>query len=291
MIRILIVDDQNFTRQAVKSILEQESDFEVVGQAENGIIALEKIAEIRPDVAVVDLEMPEMNGLELTRKIEKEFSHIKVVILSSCEDHDSINSAVKAGAKGYLLKSTSGTELNDTIRSVQRGYFQLGPGLFETLLSGFIQENNNTTENLSQLENKSQDYFARLEQEIKTRNEQTRDEMFQELTRQVKHLKGEFRQGLGTFQQQVSNQIIEGLDSVSDHINSQTFINNSLEEKIKAQDFERQRQLSNLLTVNDLITVTKKTVNNLEKQVTILRYCLIFLAMSFFVEKLAMFMF
>ena len=291
MIRILIVDDQNFTRQAVKSILEQESDFEVVGQAENGIIALEKIAEIRPDVAVVDLEMPEMNGLELTRKIEKEFSHIKVVILSSCEDHDSINSAVKAGAKGYLLKSTSGTELNDTIRSVQRGYFQLGPGLFETLLSGFIQENNNTTENLSQLENKSQDYFTRLEQEIKTRNEQTRDEMFQELSRQVKHLKSEFRQGLGTFQQQVSNQIIEGLDSVSDHINSQTFINNSLEEKIKAQDFERQRQLSNLLTVNDLITVTKKTVNNLEKQVTILRYCLIFLAMSFFVEKVAMFMF
>ena len=291
MIRILIVDDQNFTRQAVKSILEQESDFEVVGQAENGIIALEKIAEIRPDVAVVDLEMPEMNGLELTRKIEREFSHIKVIILSSCEDHDSINSAVKAGAKGYLLKSTSGTELNDTIRSVQRGYFQLGPGLFETLLSGFIQESNNTTENLSQLENKSQDYFTRLEQEIKTRNEQTRDEMFQELTRQVKHLKSEFRQGLGTFQQQVSNQIIEGLDSVSDHINSQTFINNSLEEKIKAQDFERQRQLSNLLTVNDLITVTKKTVNNLEKQVTILRYCLIFLAMSFFVEKVAMFMF
>ena len=285
MIRVLIVDDQNFTRQAIKSILEQESDFEVVGQAKNGIEALEAIAEIRPDVAVVDLEMPEMNGLELTQKIGQQFAHTKVVILSSCEDSDSINSAVKAGAKGYLLKSTSGTELNDTIRSVQRGYFQLGPGLFEQLLSSFIQENSNTTENLFQLENKSQDYFDRLEQEIKTKNEQTRHEMFQELNRQVKHLKSEFREGLATFQYQVSNQMKQGLNSLSKHINSQTFDHNNLAENIKAQDFERQRQLNNLLTG------IKKTTSNLEKQVAILRYCLIFLAMSFFVEKLALFMF
>ena len=285
MIRILIVDDQNFTRQAIKSILEQESDFEVVGLAENGIKALEKIAAIRPDIAVVDLEMPEMNGFVLTQKIQQQFSQTKVVILSSCEDRDSLNSAVQAGAKGYLLKSTSGTELTDTIRYVQRGYFQLGPGLFEKLLSGFIQENSNTTENLSQLENKAQDSFARLEKEIKAKNEQNRQAMFQELTKQIEQLKNEFRQGLGTFQYQVSNQMKQGLESLSDRINSHTFITNSLEEKIKARDFEQQKQLKNLLTG------TKKTVNNLEKQVTILRYCLIFLAVSFFVEKLAVFVF
>ena len=260
MIRILIVDDQNFTRQAVKSILEQESDFEVVGQAENGIKALTKIAEIQPDVIVVDLEMPEMNGFLLTQKIQQQFSHIKVIILSSHDDRDSINSAVKAGAKGYLIKDSSAIELIDTIRSVQRGYFQLGPGLFEQLLSGFIQENSNTIENLSQLENKSQDYFARLEKEIKIKNEQTRHAMYQELVKQIDHLKTEFRQGLGTFQYKVSNQL-------------------------KARDFEHQKQL------NNLCTGTKRTVSSLEKQVTISHYFLIFLTVSFFVEKLAKFVF
>ena len=285
MISILIVDDQNFTRQAIKSILEQESDFEVVGLAENGIKALEKIAEISPHVAVVDLEMPEMDGFELTQKIYQQFPRTKVVILSSSEDNESINSALKAGAKGYLLKSTSGIELTDTIRSVQRGYFQLGPGLFEKLLSGFIQENSTTIENLSELENKSQDYFARLEKDIKTKNEQTRHEMFQELTRQIDHLNQEFRQGLGAFQSQVSSKMTQGLESLSDRINSYVFMTNSLEEKIQARDFERQKQ------INYLLTGTKKTVIELEKQVSILRYCLIFLVMCIVAEKLAQFIF
>ena len=285
MITILIVDDQNFTRQAIKSILEQESDFEVVGLAENGIKALEKIAEISPHIAVVDLEMPEMDGFELTQKIYQQFPRTKVVILSSSEDNESINSALKAGAKGYLLKSTSGIELTDTIRSVQRGYFQLGPGLFEKLLSGFIQENSTTIENLSELENKSQDYFARLEKDIKTKNEQTRHEMFQELTRQVDHLNQEFREGLGAFQSQVSSKMTQGLESLSDRINSYVFMTNSLEEKIQARDFERQKQ------INYLLTGTKKTVIELEKQVSILRYCLIFLVMCIVAEKLAQFIF
>lgn len=285
MIQILIVDDQNFTREAVKSILEAESDFEVVGLAENGFKALEKIAAIRPNVAVVDLEMPEMNGFVLTEKIQQQFPQTKVVILSSCDDHASINSAVKAGAKGYLLKSTSGAELTDTIRYVQRGYFQLGPGLFEKLLSGFIQENSNTTQNLFQLKNTAQGNFARLEQEIKARNEQTRNEMFQELQKQIKHLKTEFRQGLGTFQYQVGNQMRQGLEALSDRVKRDTVDINSLEKRIQTWDFERQKQLNNLLTG------TKKNISGLERQVKILRYCLIFLAMSFFVEKLAVFMF
>ncbi len=285
MITILIVDDQNFTRQAIKSILEQESDFEVVGLAENGIKALEKIAEISPHIAVVDLEMPEMDGFELTQKIYQQFPRTKVVILSSSEDNESINSALKAGAKGYLLKSTSGIELTDTIRSVQRGYFQLGPGLFEKLLSGFIQENSTTIENLSELENKYQYNLSRLEKDIKNKNEQTRNEMFQELTKQIEHLNQEFRQGLGAFQSQVSSKMTQGLESLSDRINSYVFMTNSLEEKIQARDFERQKQ------INYLLTGTKKTVIELEKQVSILRYCLIFLVMCIVAEKLAQFIF
>ena len=109
--------------------------------------------------------------------------------------------------------------------------------------------------------------------------------MFQELTRQVDHLNQEFREGLGAFQSQVSSKMTQGLESLSDRINSYVFMTNSLEEKIQARDFERQKQ------INYLLTGTKKTVIELEKQVSILRYCLIFLVMCIVAEKLAQFIF
>ena len=126
MIKILIVDDQNFTRQALKTILEAEEDFEVVGKAKSGLEALEQMEQKETDVIVVDLEMPEMNGLTVTQIISQRFPSTKVIILSSHDDEDNINKAVEAGARGYLLKSTSTQEIADTIRAVQRGYFQLG---------------------------------------------------------------------------------------------------------------------------------------------------------------------
>ena len=116
-------------------ILEREQDLKVIGQAANGIEALKFIKQHNPDIALVDLEMPEMNGFSLTYQITQRFSQTKVIILSACEERESIDTAVKAGAKGFLLKTTSGQEIIDTIRYVQRGYFQLGPGLFEKILS------------------------------------------------------------------------------------------------------------------------------------------------------------
>ncbi|VEP13226.1 Response regulator containing a CheY-like receiver domain and an HTH DNA-binding domain [Hyella patelloides LEGE 07179] len=286
MIRILIVDDQSFTRKAIQAILEKEADFQVIGQAANGIEALKFIQQNRPDIALVDLEMPEMNGFSLTYQVAQDFAETKVVILSACEDRDSIDTAVKAGARGYLLKTTSGQEISDTIRYVQRGYFQLGPGLFEKILSSLNNIPPVTTEELSRFQNSSQRTVEKLEAEMLRKNDLVRRDLFNELERQIDSLKQDFRKGLEVFQQRVGDRMNQGLNSLSDRFEREVdFDPHIWEKQINARDLERQQQ------VNRMLTGTKKSMLNLEKKVDFLRNCLIFLAVTFLAEKIAMFVF
>lgn len=132
-IRLLIVDDQNFVRKMLQYSLASQLDLEVVGTAHSGEDALHQIEQLRPDIALVDIEMPGMNGLEITRKISSQYPFSKVLVLSSHDDEAYIKDALQAGARGYLLKNTPPEELAHAIRFVQRGYLQLGPGLFEKL--------------------------------------------------------------------------------------------------------------------------------------------------------------
>lgn len=285
MIRILIVDDQSFTRRAVQAILERETDFSVIGQAANGVEAIAFIREQSPDIALVDLEMPEMNGFNLTYHIVRNFPNTRVVILSGCDDKESIDTAVKAGAKGFLLKNTSGQEIADTIRYVQRGYFQLGPGLLEKILAG-LSDTQPTSEKLYQFEHKAQESFDKLENQIERKNQLVRRELFHELETQIDNLKQDFRFGLDTFQQRVSDRMKQGFNSLSEHIGQNpNFDLRSWEKQIEARELERQQQ------VNRVLTGTKKSMLDLEKKVRFLSYCLIFLAVSFFAEKIAMLVF
>ncbi len=132
-IRILIVDDQNFVRKMLQYSLESQVGLEVVGTAHSGEDALAQIEQLRPNIALVDVEMPGMNGLVITRTISEQYAQTKVLVLSSHDDDSYIRDALQAGAKGYLLKNTPPEELAHAIRFVQRGYLQLGPGLFEKL--------------------------------------------------------------------------------------------------------------------------------------------------------------
>jgi hemolysin D len=134
-IRILIVDDQNFVRKMLQYSLSAVADFEIVGAATSGEEALVQIEELHPDIALVDIEMPGMNGLAMTRTICERYAQTKVLVLSIHDDDDYIRDALQAGAKGYLLKNTPSEELAHAIRFVQLGYLQLGPGLFEKLES------------------------------------------------------------------------------------------------------------------------------------------------------------
>jgi hemolysin D len=132
-IRILIVDDQNFVCKMLQYSLASVADFDVVGTANSGLEALDQIEQLSPDIALVDIEMPGMSGLEIARIISEQSTQTKVLVLSIHDDEKYIRDALKSGAKGYLLKSTPAEELAHAIRFVQLGYLQLGPGLFEKL--------------------------------------------------------------------------------------------------------------------------------------------------------------
>ncbi len=134
MIRILLVDDQVIIRQGLKSMLESNADMEVVGEAENGRRALEQVAKLQPDVVLMDIRMPVMDGVAATGAITQQYPQTKVLVLTTFDDDEYVSQAMRLGAKGYLLKDTEPDELALAIRSVFKGHTQLGPGLFEKVL-------------------------------------------------------------------------------------------------------------------------------------------------------------
>jgi DNA-binding NarL/FixJ family response regulator len=135
LIRLLIVDDQNLIRQGLQAMLEREPDLTVIGEAENGKAAIEQVRALQPDVVLMDVRMPEMDGRTATKQILQEFPDIKILILSTFDDDTYIAGAMRSGARGYLLKDMPSTELAEAIRFVYRGYTQFGPGLFDKLLA------------------------------------------------------------------------------------------------------------------------------------------------------------
>ncbi|HEY9826892.1 MAG TPA: response regulator [Stenomitos sp.] len=135
MIRVAIVDDQKVVTQGLKALLETEADIEIVGTGSNGQDAIDLASQLVPDVLLIDQHMPLMNGAEATQVICQQCPSVAVLLLSGSDEEDNIAEALQAGAKGYLLKSTSAEDLADSIRSVYRGYSQMGPGLMEKLLA------------------------------------------------------------------------------------------------------------------------------------------------------------
>lgn len=131
MIRILLVDDQGLIRQGLRALLELEPDLEIVGEAENGKSTIALVETLQPDVVLLDIRMPVMDGVAVTREIGQRFTDTKVLVLTTFDDEQYVAQALHYGAKGYLLKDTPSEELAAAIRAVYKGYTQLGPGLFE----------------------------------------------------------------------------------------------------------------------------------------------------------------
>ncbi|NTW18658.1 MAG: response regulator transcription factor [Nostocales cyanobacterium W4_Combined_metabat2_030] len=137
MITILIVDDQNLIRQGLKALLELESDMKIVGEAENGQIAINLVRELQPNVILMDIRMPIMDGVAATKEINNQFPHCKILILTTFDDDEYVKAALQNGAMGYLLKDTPSEELAVAIRAVNKGYSQLGPGIVKKLITQF----------------------------------------------------------------------------------------------------------------------------------------------------------
>jgi HlyD family secretion protein len=135
MIRILLVDDQNIVRQGLQALLESKPDLKIIGTAEDGKSALEKVKNLRPDLVLIDIEMPGMNGLTATQKICQLFPLTKVIVLTSHEDAKYLAKALQAGAKGYLLKHALAEDLEKAIWSVFRGYSQIESKLLGKLIA------------------------------------------------------------------------------------------------------------------------------------------------------------
>jgi DNA-binding NarL/FixJ family response regulator len=138
MINVLIVDDQNLTHRLIETYLKPEPEINIVGFAYNGQEAIEKIPRLQPDVILMDVEMPEMDGLSTTKIITQQFPQSKVLILTVHDNEQHLSEALKNGAKGYLLKTTTAQELKNAIYYVNQGYFQLSVELTEKYLQKII---------------------------------------------------------------------------------------------------------------------------------------------------------
>jgi len=128
-IRILLVEDRKEFRESLRSFLEKERDFEIVGEAEDGRRAVEKTEELRPEVVIMDVVLPELGGIEATRLIKKKFPETKVLALSIYSDKELVAEMFKAGASAYVSKENVFEELTKAIRLVSSGRFYLSPSL------------------------------------------------------------------------------------------------------------------------------------------------------------------
>jgi two-component system, NarL family, response regulator LiaR len=135
-IRILVVDDHEVVRRGLRAFLGMLPDIEVEGEAASGAEALSEDARLRPDVVLMDLVMPGMDGIEATRLIRERRPDARVIVLTSFSDDDKIFPAIRAGAIGYLLKDVKPAELADTIRAAARGESRLAPDITRRVLSG-----------------------------------------------------------------------------------------------------------------------------------------------------------
>jgi len=132
-IRVVLADDHTVVRQGLRALLAAEGDIEVVGEAENGRQAIQLVKKLLPDVAVIDIAMPVLNGLEATRQITRSVPSTKVLILSSYSDDEYVQQLTEAGAAGYLVKQTAANELLKAIREAQRGNAYFSPAIAKRL--------------------------------------------------------------------------------------------------------------------------------------------------------------
>lgn len=137
MIKILLVDDQQLIRQGIQYLLETENDLRVIGHASNGKEAIRIAEELKPDVILMDIRMPEMDGVQATAEILKKNSGIGIIILTTFDDDEYIFEGLKAGARGYFLKDISSEEMAEAVRTVAAGGALIQPSITRKVLSEF----------------------------------------------------------------------------------------------------------------------------------------------------------
>jgi DNA-binding NarL/FixJ family response regulator len=137
-ISIMLVDDHSIVRQGFKKLLESETDFQVISEVGSGLEAISKLAAYSPDIIIMDVSMPDMNGIETTRQILKDNPDSKIIALSIHNEKHYVLAMMKAGARGYLLKTTILKELLTAIRTVSEGNIYLSPDITEHVITSLV---------------------------------------------------------------------------------------------------------------------------------------------------------
>lgn len=136
-IKVLVADDHRVVREGLMAILKTKENIEVVGEAQDGQEAIEKVRTLEPDVILMDVSMPRMGGVEATRQIKREFPHIGIIALTMYEEQQYIFDLVRAGATGYLLKDTESSQIVEAIRAIYRGESLIHPSVASKILAEF----------------------------------------------------------------------------------------------------------------------------------------------------------
>lgn len=133
-IKVLIVDDHQIVRQGLRTFLELQEDIDVIGEAGDGIAAVEMVLNLKPDVVLMDLVMPHLDGIDATRQVKSSSAGVKVIALTSFTEDDKVFPAIQAGASSYLLKDVSPDDLVEAIRAAHRGETRLHPDIMRKLM-------------------------------------------------------------------------------------------------------------------------------------------------------------
>ncbi|MBV9135349.1 MAG: response regulator transcription factor [Chloroflexi bacterium] len=163
-IRVLIADDHPFFRQGIRAALESAADITVVGEAGSGAEVLELVKELRPTVVLMDLQMPRMNGIEATRQLLAEQSGVGVIVVTMFEDDESVFAAMRAGARGYVLKGADRDEILRAIHAVASGEAIFGPAIAQRLMNFFGAGSPRTTTILPELTDREREILSLVAQ-------------------------------------------------------------------------------------------------------------------------------
>lgn len=161
MIRVLIADDHHVVRRGLLFFLKTQKDIEVIGEAKNGLEAVKLVEQLKPDIVLMDLVMPEMDGIQATKRIKKKWPKIEVLMLTSFSDKDHVLPAMEAGASGYQLKDIEPDDLVESIRQIMRGENTWHPEASTQLEEG-LREEENKAHILNPLTPREQDVLAEL---------------------------------------------------------------------------------------------------------------------------------
>ncbi len=158
-IKVLVTDDHQLFREGLVNLLFSAPDIEVVAEAVDGKDAIKKVSHFKPDVLLIDIAMPNMNGIEATRELKEKMPEIKIIALSMHSEKQYVKGILEAGADGYLLKNCTYQQLTDAIKSVHAGKKYLSTDITTMIINGYLEPSKNDSEGISTLSKREKEIF------------------------------------------------------------------------------------------------------------------------------------